>query len=289
MISGILLVSSFGVLIAKGLNYGIEFTGGTLIEVSYDKKPDAKEVANQLTAIQYMNHIQESGDMKLIIKGDEINELNQKSVTDALKLDGLKETILKQDSIGSSMSSELKTKSLYSILLVILGVIIFLTYAFRSVSYPVKSWKYGIIAVITLLHDIMIPVGVYVIMGLEIDTLFIVGILSILGLSLNDTIVVFDRIRESLTIAKAGTKNMTQDEFEVIVGTSLYQTISRSLNTTVVLIIALVSLLVWGPASVFNLVFVLLIGMIVGTYSSIFVASPLLTFVSNMNRDSVKK
>ena len=290
IVSAILLIGSFVVLFTKGLNYGIEFTGGSVVEMSYDKKPDIAILQKNLDVIAYKGKIQEVGNTGIILRGEEIKEGAQAKIFAALKVEGLKDTLVRQDSIGSSMSHELKQKSLISILLVILCIIIFISYAFRHVSYPVSSYKYGIVAVLTLLHDIMIPVGFYAYSGREIDTLFVVGILSILGLSLNDTIVVFDRIRENLMNAKAGTKDMTKVEFEEIIGSSLSQTVVRSINTTVVLSITLVALILYGPTSVYNLVFVLLVGMIVGAYSSIFVASPALTYIANLNRKpAVKK
>jgi preprotein translocase subunit SecF len=160
-----------------------------------------------------------------------------------------------------------------SIILVSLGIVIFIAIAFRKVSYPVKSWKYGIVAITTLLHDVAIPTGVFVALSyfynIEIDTLFVVSILTILGLSVSDTIVVFDRIRENL-------RSKNNGNFEEIVGKSISEVYQRSIATALSVILALIALAIWGPDSTRLLAIMLTAGMFFGTYSSIFLASPLL-------------
>jgi preprotein translocase subunit SecF len=163
---------------------------------------------------------------------------------------------------------------------VVLAILCFIAFSFREVSRPVSSWKYGVIAMVTLLHDIIVPTGVYVLLshyyGAEVDTLFVISLLTILGISIADKIVVFDRIRENL-------KGGSSRNFEDVVGTSLRQTFTRSINTSVTVILALVALYLFGPVTTKFFALTLTVGMIVGTYSSIFVASPLLT-VWNRNR-----
>jgi preprotein translocase subunit SecF len=166
-------------------------------------------------------------------------------------------------------------KAIIAIALVMLAILAFIAFAFREVSLPVQSWKYGVIAMVTLIHDIIIPTGLYVYLsnhfGAEVDTLFIVSLLTIVGISISDKIVVFDRIRENLKLSSS------KKPFEEVVGMSLRQTFTRSINTSVTVIIALLSLYFFGPASTKFFALTLTAGMIVGTYSSIFVASPLLT------------
>jgi preprotein translocase subunit SecF len=164
-------------------------------------------------------------------------------------------------------------------------IILFIAFAFRGVSKPVASWKYGVVAIITLLHDILVPTGLFAILGhvvgAEVDSLFIVALLTILGVSINDTIVVFDRIRENLSRNHERGK---KEEFAEVVGRSIWQTLARSINTSLTVVIVLVALYVWGPASTQTFALTLIVGMIAGTYSSIFLASPLLVAWEKLQR-----
>ncbi len=164
----------------------------------------------------------------------------------------------------------------------------FIAYAFRKVSRPVASWKYGVIAIVTLLHDVLIPVGLFVIMshyfGAELDTLFVVAVLTILGLSVSDTIVIFDRIRENL-------RNLAQSktiDFKEVVGQSLEQSFVRSIATSLTVILVLFALFFFGPSTTKYFALMLIAGMFFGTYSSIFLASPLLVTLQEW-QDSKKK
>jgi preprotein translocase subunit SecF len=163
----------------------------------------------------------------------------------------------------------------------LVAIILFVAYAFRKVSHPVSSWKYGFVVIVALIHDIIIPTGVFALLGylygVEVDTLFIVALLTTLGLSVSDTIVVFDRIRENI-IAK---KNKS---FPDLVGESLSQTFGRSINTSVVVLLMVLSLVFFGPESTRLFSIVLAIGMFFGTYSSIFLASPLLVIVEKLQK-----
>ena len=160
--------------------------------------------------------------------------------------------------------------------MVILAIILFITYAFRHVSRPVASWKYGVITIVTLLHDIIIPTGIFALIShytsAEVDTLFILALLTILGLSVHDKIVVFDRIRENL---RGGDKM----SFGETVGVSTSQTIVRSINITLTVIFVLVPLYLFGPETTKNFALILTIGLFFGIYSSLFFASPLLILV----------
>jgi len=177
------------------------------------------------------------------------------------------------NSIGPALGSELAQRGLMAIGLVALLIILYIAFVFRHVSRPVSSWKYGLIAIVALLHDIIIPTGVFAylgaVRGAEVDALFLTALLTILGLSVNDTIVVFDRIRENL-------QNKVASHFDDVVGISLKQTFTRSINTSLVLILILLSLYFFGGTTTRDFALVLVIGMFVGTYSSIFLASPLL-------------
>jgi preprotein translocase subunit SecF len=173
-------------------------------------------------------------------------------------------------------------KAIIAIIVVVLAILAFIAFSFREVSNPLPSWKYGVIAMVTLIHDIIVPTGAYVIFshryGAEIDTLFVIALLTIIGISISDKIVVFDRIRENL---KSFGKNSS---FEEVVGASLRQTFTRSVNTSVTVILALFALYFFGPITTKYFTLTLIIGMFVGTYSSIFVASPLLTVWNRKNK-----
>ena len=156
-------------------------------------------------------------------------------------------------------------------------IVLFITFAFRRVSKPVSSWKYGLATIVALAHDVIIPTGVFVLlghfMGVEIDLLFITGLLAILGYSVHDTIVVFDRVRENLRVNAE--QNLSED-FEIIVGKSVAQTFGRSINTSLTIFITLLALYLVGSPATKDFAFLLIIGIIIGTYSSIFIASFLL-------------
>jgi preprotein translocase subunit SecF len=205
-----------------------------------------------------------------------LEESQRQAVLAALEVDNESVILERFNAIGPSVGQELQTKSLWALILVSLGIVLFVAYAFRKVSQPVSSWRYGTVAVIALLHDIIIPVGILTLLGAQVDTLYVVGLLSILGLSVNDTIVVFDRIREQLQ------KNQEQEvdeSFDSTVNTAVNQTITRSLLTSLTLIVVLLALYLRGPEATQTLSLVLLLGTIVGTYSSMFLASPLLTML----------
>ncbi len=185
-------------------------------------------------------------------------------------------------SIGPSVSAELKRNALWAMALVLVAISLYIAFAFRGVSYPVSSWTYGIITLVTLFHDVAIPAGVLAILGkyahVEIDTNFIVALLVVMGFSVHDTIVVFDRIRENLRIAPA------KKDFPGIVNASVNQTLARSFNTSLTLILVLIALLILGPANLHFFVLTLLIGVTTGIYSSVFVASPLLLVVQRQGK-----
>jgi len=201
--------------------------------------------------------------------------------------DALKETSF--NSIGPSVGRELTRKAILAIILVSLAIILFIAFAFRKVSgsqssnqHGVSSWKYGIIAIVTLLHDVAIPIGLFTILshyyGAELDTLFVVAVLTVLGLSVSDTIVIFDRIRENL-------KNQaTRTDFSETVGKSLEQSYVRSICTSLTVILVLLALFFFGPASTKYFALMLTAGMFFGTYSSIFLASPLLVLVEEWQK-----
>jgi len=269
-ISIITIALSFFAMATKGFNAGIDFKGGSLIEVSYDARPTVETLTTALNNAGFEgSRIQMAGDSDVTVKTRALSETDRQKLTSTLAVKGTKMTEKQFSSIGPTIGAELRSKAWYAIILVMLGIVLFIAYAFRHVSEPISSWKYGMITTATLLHDIIVPAGVFLWMGKEIDTLFVVALLSIMGISVHDTIVVFDRVRENL-------KLRISNDFATTVGTSLRQTFTRSINTSLTVMLVLATLYFFGPASTKDFSLLLWMGIFVGTYSSVFVASPLL-------------
>ena len=186
--------------------------------------------------------------------------------------------------IGAAVSAQLRSRAIWAIVFVSLGIIAYMAYAFRKVSHPVKSWKYGAIAIVAMVHDIVLVLGVFAVLGhfrgVEIDIAFVVALLTVLGYSVNDTIVVFDRVRENL-LHRGGR------DYSTIVNTGLNETLMRSLNTTATTLLPLFALFFLGGSTVHYFALALLIGMASCAYSSIFIASPLLALVERYSRGTV--
>lgn len=283
-ISLVLVLLSIVSVSVFGLRIGIDFKGGALTEVVYDEARPSQDILNtEVAALDFGSIlIQPAGDNGYLIKSRDLTDPEHDMLLEALSVDGahtLKETAF--NSIGPSVGRELTRKAIIAIVLVSLAIICFIAFAFRKVSRPVSSWRYGLIAIVSLLHDIIIPIGIFSLLsyyfGAEVDTLFVVAILTVLGLSVSDTIVIFDRIRENISVEA----NITKADFGKIVGKSLSQSFVRSLSTSLSTILVLVALFFFGPESTKYFALVLITGMFFGTYSSIFLASPLLVLVSS--------
>lgn len=272
-ISIITIVLSFYAMAVKGFNAGIDFKGGSIIEVAYDNRPTIEALTESLDKAGFEgSRIQMAGDSDVVVKTHSLSEADHQKLVQALSITGLKVEEKKFSSIGPTIGKELRSKAWIAIVLVILGIVLFIAYVFRKVSEPVSSWKYGMVTTLTLLHDIIVPAGVFVWLGKEVDTLFVVALLSIMGVSVHDTIVVFDRIRENL-------KLRVSNDFATTVGMSLRQTFTRSINTSLTVMLVLATLFFFGPASTKDFSLILWIGIAIGTYSSVFIASPLLVVI----------
>ena len=276
-----------------GLNLGIDFNGGTIVEVDFkESRPSHDEVRDKLSGLNLgeivIQDVDDSGMILRFSSGTvQISEENSTSTEGEASIDDAKHaeilTKLKElgdleeqrfDSIGPVIGEETKEKSLWAMLLVVVMILVYIAWAFKGVSYPVKSWKYGVIAVVALFHDIAITVGVFAVLGhifgIEIGAPFIAALLTTLGYSVNDTIVVFDRIREN--VLKGGSRF----NFEDIINKSVSETYVRSLNTALTTLFVLVAVFLFGGATLQYFVLALMIGVVAGTYSSIFIAGPLL-------------
>ena len=287
--SALLIGGSFAAIAFFGLNFGIDFKGGSLMEVEYlSSRPNIEEIKLDLdTRPEFRGYsVRPTGERGFILRTPFLEGAGHADILSILSRGGavpLTET--RFDAIGPTVGKELRTKALVSIALVIIAIVLFIAFAFRKVSAPVSSWKYGLIAVVGLAHDVIVPVGLFAVLGhyagAEVDTLFVTALLVILGFSIHDTIVVFDRVRENLRLAS---EKRINESFAETVGKSITQTFNRSINTSLTTILALLALYFFGSHSTQFFSLALLVGIITGTYSSIFIASPLLVSVEAWQR-----
>lgn len=289
-LSAIIAIASVLALAKWGLKPGIDFTGGSLLEVSFSQNRPAVETMNQvLTGDLKLKDavVQGSGTSKFIVRTNFLNEDEHQLVLKQLrdKFQTTDNTVREErfETIGAAVSKQLRTRALWAIILVNLGIIIYITYAFRKVSYPVASWKYGALAIVALIHDVLLVMGVFAVLGhfygVEVDIAFVVALLTVLGFSVHDSIVVYDRTRENLL-------RHNNVSFADTINAGLNQTLMRSINTTMTTILTLLALYIWGGATIHNFVLALIIGFTTGAYSSIFIATPLLVYVEKWQRRS---
>jgi preprotein translocase subunit SecF len=289
-ISLILIVPGIFALIFWKIPTGLDFKGGTLIDIQYKQPVEKTEIQNALEATQIKNiNIQSTSNDEYIIKTSPLSSDEQNKINDALtKVGEYKQNRL--EAVGPTVSNDLKRKAIISVIIASLAIIIYIAIAFRKVPRPANSWRFGVCAVLALIHDIIFVLGVFAILGhffdYEVDSLFITALLTIMGFSVHDTIVVFDRIRENL-------RKSPSLDFETNVNNSIIQTINRSLNTSFTVLIVLFALYLLGGTTLKTFTLALLVGIAIGTYSSIFNASPLLVTwqgwsTRRMNRDKNK-
>lgn len=288
-ITAVVLALSIGAIAFFGLHFGLDFTGGSLVEVSYsNERPQKALVEQDLAELDFGSiSLRQSGDNDAyILRMRDLKEEERQRVVDVLSRGGsLEMKVERFASVGPVIGIELRNKAILAIVVVTLSMMLFIAYVFRQVSKPVSSWKYGVIAIVALLHDIVVPTGVFAVLGYmfgtEVDVLFVVALLAILGYSLNDTIVVFDRVRENL---RENQEHSRREEFELTVGKSLNQTYTRSINTALTTAVVLLALFFIGSSATRDFALVLIAGVVAGTYSSIFLASPLLVAWERLGR-----
>ncbi len=291
IISALLIIGSVAVILSQGLNWGIDFTGGTILEVEYaGARPGVEDIR---TAAAKANlgpvAVQPTGELGVTLRLKTITDEERTALIKVLPTspDNQLPTEKRFNAIGPSVGEELAQKGLIAIALVVILIVLYLTLVFWSVSRPVASWKYGVVAVIKLVHDLAITTGIFVALGAylgggEINALFLAAFLTVLGLSVNDVIAVFDRIRENL-------RRRVYSQFEETVGHSLVETMTRSLNTSLTVIFVLLCIYFFGGSTTRDFALVLSIGMIVATYSSVFIASPLLVSWNNWTQKRLTK
>lgn len=270
ILPGLFYLTSFG------LKLGIDFTGGALLEYKFNRKIDIEELKKEVT-----NKNVEVG--QIITTGNNTYLIRTKPI-DQNKINEIKSNLIKKfgeieerrvESVGPVIGKELTQKATTALILAAIAIVLYIAFTFRQVPKPTSSWRFGITAVVALVHDILIVVGIFAILGkylgVEVDTLFITALLTVVGFSVHDTIVVFDRIRENL-LKNPGRK------FVDVTNISLVQTLSRSLNTSLTVVLVLTALLLFGGETIKWFVVALLIGIISGTYSSIFNATAMLVY-----------
>jgi preprotein translocase subunit SecF len=277
-LSGILIIASIFSLIVFGLNLSSDFVEGNIYEIRFENEVTPQEVTKTLQGIEGLNiggidaKITSAGSM--MIRTKRLSEENSERALVELKNAHGSNEVVQNRSVSPVFAKTFRQRALTALGFALVAIIIYIAFAFRKVSRGISSWKMGLSAIVALAHDTIITIGIFVVLGkfvgVEMDALFITALLTIMGFSVHDTIVVFDRVRENL-VNKAH-----NDTFSDIAEKSLHQTMARSINTSISTLIVLLALLFLGSPSIFWFVFALVIGIIVGTYSSIFVASPLL-------------
>lgn len=257
------------------LKIGLDFTGGTLLEVASEQKIDKEAVVKQLEAIGMEQIVaQESGVNDLLIKAGNIDQEKHNKINQLLTRLNLQER--RFENIGPAIGADLTRKAIIAVLVASISIILYIAYSFRNLPKPASSWRFGVAAVLALAHDVFITIGVFALLGhffgYEVDALFITALLTLMGFSVHDTIVVFDRLRENMRLSPIS----TPEQFEQVANDSLIQTLSRSLNTSLTVILVLLAMMLLGGTTIRSFIVALLIGITVGTYSSIATATPLL-------------
>lgn len=285
-VSGILLAAGIVSLAVFGLRFGIDFKGGTSTQLSFTKTPDYQKIKDVVAKDAPGGQVQQAGVSDVIIKTLPLDKTAHDKLESDIKTQVGGFTEKSYTNVGPIIGQELSSRAVYQLILVALGIILYIAYAFRKVTKPVTSWKFGWAAIIALLHDLFIVVGFFSILGhffgVEIDSLFVTAILTVLGFSVHDTIVVFDRIRENL-------KTHAGESIEDIVNHSISQTVVRSLNTSLTVLFVLLALLLFGGDTIKYFVLALFVGIIAGTYSSIFIASPILVLWEKRRLHKLKR
>ncbi|EKD91435.1 MAG: hypothetical protein ACD_30C00005G0003 [uncultured bacterium] len=266
--STLIILPGLFYLIISGLKLGIDFTGGALLEYRFEQNVSKSE-------LEQFGVVTPAGENTFIIRTKPIEHEKLQTLKQDLKNKFGNFEVRSEENVGPIIGEELKQKALIALLISCIMIVLYITYSFRNIPKPTSSFRFGIAAIAALIHDVLVVVGIFAILGhffnVEIDVLFVTALLTIIGFSVHDTIVVFDRIRENLP------KNLSK-KFEAVADISITQTLARSLNTSLTVVFVLIALLLFGGESIRWFVVALLIGIISGTYSSIFNATALLTF-----------
>ncbi len=266
-----------------GLRLGLDFTGGTLVQATYPNgRPAPADLQKSIEAAGFHGYsLREANTNDYVLRSGNMTPAMREQLESTLSIDGASPvTIGHLTEVGPTIGAELRNKAIIALVVVLVSILFFIAFAFRKVSNPVSSWMYGLIALLTLCFDVIVPVGFFALLGyltgVQVDALFVTAVLTILGYSVHDTIVVFDRTRENLRINK---EHNRREDFTETAGRALNQTLVRSANTSLTTALVLLVLFLIGPESTRYFALTLLVGIIAGTYSSIFLATPLLVVV----------
>lgn len=276
----LLATSAVVVTLVFGLKLGVDFNGGSVLELEFvNGRPEIEAIQKSLSGFRDLS-MTPFGVNGLIIRTGELSEPNHQIVLNKFKTafpaSGMEER--KFDSVGPLIGNELKNKSVTAIILVLLGVIVYIAIVFRKLSRVLPGWAMGLAAIVALVHDVVIPIGVFALLGhfygIEISAIFVAAALTVLGYSVSDTVVVFDRVREN--VLRGGVR----EGFGAVVHKSIMQTLTRSLNTTFTTLLSLMAIYFFGGESIKYFALAMIMGIFLGAYSSIFVASPLLVWMN---------
>jgi preprotein translocase subunit SecF len=273
-LSGLIIIPGIVALALWGLNLGIDFTGGTLLELGFEKSVDKNALISVIKekGVEVASVTPTSANAYLV-RTKPLDDSTRKAILEAVGNKIGKVNQVSVETIGPTIGAELLRKAILGVAIASLMIVLYIAFAFRSVPKPASSWRFGICAVVALLHDAILVIGIFAILGhflgVEVDLLFLTALLTIIGFSVHDTIVVFDRIRENLHKG-VGTS------FADTVNHSIMQTLDRSINTSLTVVLVLLAVLLFGGASIRWFTVALLVGIVSGTYSSIFNASALL-------------
>lgn len=271
----VLGVISIIAILTFGLRIGIDYKGGTVLQFASSSTDKINLTQNTLDQNKYTGYqVKDGGNNIIIVRLQTLNNDQHQALVAALKLNMPDYSETQYDTVGPVIGKDLTNKSILAVILASIGIIIFVAFAFRKVPKPLSSWKFGMCAVIALIHDLLITTGFVAILShffvwMQVDALFITALLTIMGFSVHDTIVVYDRLRENFI------RNPHED-IELAAEESINQTIVRSINTSMTTIIVLSALSIFGSPSIRHFIIILVFGIAVGTYSSIFNAAPLL-------------
>ena len=272
-ISLMLVLAGLVSLLLWGLNLGIDFSGGTLMEVEFlEERPSNQEIQEKLADLELDQiNLQSTGQKGLILRLKDIDEETHQKILTRIDLEQITEK--RFESVGPLIGQELKRKASWAILLAMAAIILYIAWAFRKISKPVASWQYGLVAITALFHDILITLGFFSVLGhywnIEIGLPLVAAFLTILGYSVNNSIVIFDRSRENLLRSH-------WTDFEETINQSINQTLTRCFNTALTTLFVLLAIFFLGGQSIKYFALALIVGIIVGTYSSIFVTSSLI-------------
>lgn len=286
-LTGLILAAAIGSLLYFGLPLGMDFTGGSLIELQYSgARPALSDIEHQVAAVPSVGavSVREFGVSGVSIRTETLTPAEHEAILSAIASSTASGPVteLSYTSVGPALGSQFTHKAAWAILAVVFVIVLYIAFAFRKVSRPVPSWAYGLTTVAMLAIDIIVPVGFYAAYahytGAEVDSLFVVALLALLGYVVNDIIVIFDRIREHL--AKNEREN-NKEPFETTIGKSINETMTRSINTALTVALALLVLIFVGAPATRNFALVMLVGVVMGTFSSIARSAPLLIPIAN--------